>query len=144
MPERQIFISLPVASVAASRAFFEALGFAFDDRFADETTACMVVNEGAFFMLAEPSKFAALAPREVLAGDAGSAHLFAFSCESREAVDAAIDAVVAGGGQPVGEDEDYGFMYGRGFYDLDGHGWSAMWMDPSAAAGQPEGDAVQA
>ncbi len=136
MSERQIFISLPVGSVAKSRAFFTALGFVFNDQFADEQTACMIVNDGAYFMLAEPEKFAGLAPRDVLAGDAGSAHLLAFSCESREAVDGVIDAVVAGGGQPVGEDEDLGFMYGRGFYDLDGHGWSAMWMDPAMASGE--------
>lgn len=144
MSERQIFISLPVASVARSRAFFTALGFAFNDAFADEQTACMIVNDSACFMLAEPGKFAELAPRDVLTGDAGSAHLLAFSCESRDAVDAAIDAVVASGGRPVGEDEDYGFMYGRGFYDLDGHGWSAMWMDPAAASGEVTPEQAQA
>jgi hypothetical protein len=26
-------------------------------------------------------------------------------------------------------------MYTRSFFDLDGHGWQVMWMDP-AAAGQ--------
>jgi len=26
-------------------------------------------------------------------------------------------------------------MYSRSFYDLDGHGWQVMWMDPAAAAG---------
>lgn len=144
MSERTIFISLPVADVAKSRAFFTALGFPFNDAFADGQTACMVVNEGACFMLAEAEKFGELAPRSVVAGDAGSAHLFAFSCESREAVDAVIDAVVTAGGQPVGEDEDFDFMYGRGFYDLDGHGWSAMWMDPSAAAPQEAGDTAHA
>jgi len=25
-----------------------------------------------------------------------------------------------------------GFMYGRSFYDLDGHHWELFWMDPSA------------
>lgn len=144
MSERSIFISLPVASVARSRAFFTALGFAFNDAFADEETACMIVNEGAYVMLAETAKFAGLAPREVVAGDAGSAHLFAFSCDSREAVDAVIEAVVASGGEPVGEDEDFDFMYGRGFYDLDGHGWSAMWMNPDAAAGEVAPETAQA
>jgi uncharacterized protein len=23
-------------------------------------------------------------------------------------------------------------MYGRSFYDLDGHAWEVMWMDPGA------------
>ena len=28
--------------------------------------------------------------------------------------------------------EDHGFMYSRSFFDLDGHGWQVMWMDPAA------------
>ena len=31
--------------------------------------------------------------------------------------------------------EDHGFMYSRSFYDLDGHGWQVMWMDPAAVPG---------
>jgi len=27
---------------------------------------------------------------------------------------------------------DHGFMYVRTFYDLDGHHWEIMWMDPAA------------
>ena len=34
--------------------------------------------------------------------------------------------------------EDYGFMYSRSFFDLDGHGWQVMWMDPAAAERGPE------
>jgi len=29
--------------------------------------------------------------------------------------------------------EDFGFMYSRSFFDIDGHGWQVMWMDPAAA-----------
>lgn len=32
----------------------------------------------------------------------------------------------------------YGFMYSRSFFDLDGHGWQVMWMDPAAAEQGPE------
>jgi predicted lactoylglutathione lyase len=28
---------------------------------------------------------------------------------------------------------DHGFMYGWSFYDLDGHHWEVLWMDPNAA-----------
>ena len=27
--------------------------------------------------------------------------------------------------------QDYGFMYGHGFQDLDGHVWEVFYMDPS-------------
>ena len=33
--------------------------------------------------------------------------------------------------------EDYGFMYSRSFFDLDGHGWQVMWMDPAAVEKGP-------
>ena len=26
-------------------------------------------------------------------------------------------------------------MYSRSFFDLDGHGWQVMWMDPAAVQG---------
>jgi hypothetical protein len=29
-------------------------------------------------------------------------------------------------------------MYSRSFFDLDGHGWQVMWMDPAAAEQGPE------
>src|SRR5277367_6114685 len=31
----------------------------------------------------------------------------------------------------------YCFMYSRSFFDLDGHGWQVMWMDPAAAQQGP-------
>jgi hypothetical protein len=38
----------------------------------------------------------------------------------------------AAGGQALGEPQDDGFMYMRGFRDLDGHQWSFIYMDMSA------------
>jgi hypothetical protein len=29
-------------------------------------------------------------------------------------------------------------MYSRSFFDLDGHGWQVMWMDPAAAEHGPQ------
>lgn len=143
MSDRLIFINLPVADVKKTRAFFTALGFTFNDQFADEQTICMRVNDQAYFMLMERPKFAGFAPHEQI-GDprAANAHLLAFSAESRDAVDTVIEAVIAAGGEPVGQDEDYGYMYGRGFYDLDGHPWSVMWMDPAVAAGEEPAEPV--
>ena len=34
--------------------------------------------------------------------------------------------------QTLGEPEDQGFMYMRGFLDLDGHQWSFIYMDMAA------------
>ena len=138
MPEQLLFVNIPVASVAKSRTFFgDALGWEFDDRFSDETTACMKVNEGAYFMLLEHERFDGFAPSGTHADlSTGDAQLLTFSVESREAVDATLEKVIAAGGTETNKAEDHGFMYSRAFYDLDGQGWSAMWMDPAVAAGE--------
>src|SRR3954447_14661481 len=55
---RMLFVNLPVADVARSKAFFGKLGFSYDPRFTDETAACMLVGEHAFVMLLGREKFA--------------------------------------------------------------------------------------
>ena len=47
-------------------------------------------------------------------------------------------AALAAGGSEADGAEDYGFMYSRSFFDLDGHGWQVMWMDPAAVEQGPE------
>jgi predicted lactoylglutathione lyase len=42
------------------------------------------------------------------------------------------------GGSEADGAEDYGFIYSRSFFDLDGHGWQVTWMDPAAAQQDPE------
>lgn len=130
---RMIFINVPVADVAASRAFYAALGFSFEERFSDERTASLVVEENITVMLLERSRFAEFSVRPVADTHVSVAHLLAISCDSREAVDALADTALASGGGEWREPQDHGFMYGRSFVDPDGHVWEPMWMDPSAA-----------
>ena len=40
------YINLPVENLAASKAFFEQLGFQFNPEFSDENAAGMIINEG--------------------------------------------------------------------------------------------------
>jgi predicted lactoylglutathione lyase len=49
-------------------------------------------------------------------------------------VDQLAERAIAGGGKQAGDSQDHGFMYGRSFYDLDGHHWEVFWMDPKAAS----------
>ena len=42
-----------------------------------------------------------------------------------------IRKAIAGGTETRGP-QDYGFMYGRSFNDLDGHIWELFWMGPEA------------
>lgn len=134
-PGRMLFVNLPVADVARSRAFFGALGFSFNPAFSDETSACMLVGEHAFVMLLVREKFAEFAHLPVADPITHTLALFTFSVPSRDEVDAVGAAALAAGGREADGAEDHGFMYSRSFYDLDGHGWQVMWMDPAAVPG---------
>ena len=62
----------------------------------------------------------------------GARAALALSVNSREEVDAMVSKAVAAGGSHAVEPQDHGFMYGWSFYDLDGHHWEVLWMDPNA------------
>jgi predicted lactoylglutathione lyase len=137
-PGRMLFVNLPVADVQRSRAFFAALGFTFNPAFTDETAVCMLVGEHASVMMLTREKFAQFAKLPIADPTTHTLGLYCFSASSREEVDAVSAAALAAGGREADEAEDYGFMYSRSFYDLDGHGWQVMWMDPAAVEKGPE------
>jgi predicted lactoylglutathione lyase len=128
---RLTFLNLPVQDVSASRAFFSDLGFSFDDRFCDEQTACLVLSEMAYAMLLEHSRFADFTVKPV-ASTATTGALICVSAADREAVDEIADRALAAGASPAKEPLDHGSMYGRSFFDLDGHHWEVMWMSAEA------------
>jgi hypothetical protein len=135
---RMTFINLPIRDLAASRAFFEKLGFTFNEKFSDRTVGCMVIAEGSTYaMLHEPESFKRFTNRPIHDPTQATALMLAISAESREAVDQLADAAEAAGARPATEPQDYGFMYYRTFYDLDGHHWEVTWMDPKAAEQGP-------
>ncbi|MFE3071642.1 VOC family protein [Streptomyces sp. NPDC059247] len=137
MAQKMIFVNLPVEDVAASRTFFEKLGWTINPQFSDESTACVVISDTIFAMLLEAPKFRDfMAPGKELADATRTTEvLVTVSAESREEVDALAEAALAAGGTPAKEPLDHGFMYGRSFTDLDGHHWEIFWMDPAAVQG---------
>jgi predicted lactoylglutathione lyase len=100
---RLIFVNLPVRDLPASRAFFEALDFSFDDRFCDEGAACMVVSEQAWVMLLERERFADFVTKPVADPAEATALTVAVSAESREAVDDFAETAL-GAGATAGKD----------------------------------------
>jgi predicted lactoylglutathione lyase len=142
-PGRMLFVSLPVADVERSKAFFTQLGFSFNPLFSDEGGACMLVGEQAFVMLLDHEKFQQFSKLPTADPRTHALTLFCFSASSREEVDTITDAAVAAGAVDHDDAEDHGFMYSRSFFDLDGHGWQVMWMDPAAAQQGPEELAAQ-
>ena len=132
---KMLFVNLPVADLAKSTAFYEALGLTKNPQFSDETAACMVLSETIFVMLLTHDKWRTFTDRPSPA--AGSSEvMLAVSCDSREAVAAMVDAAAANGGTAdVNPAQDYGFMLNRAFTDPDGHVWEAVFMDMAAAGG---------
>ena len=137
-PGRMLFVNLPVKDLARSKAFFAALGFSFNPAFEDESSACMLVGEHAFVMLLSREKFAEFSKLPIADPATHALALYSFSVSSRDEVDAVSAAALAAGASEADDAEDYGFMYSRSFFDLDGHGWQVMWMDPAAAQKGPE------
>ncbi len=139
MPNRMMFVNLPVRDLERAKTFFGRLGFSFNPRFTDDRAACMIVNEVAYVMLLQEEFYRTFTKREPCDTTRQNEGLVALSCESRAEVDALVHRALGAGGSQAMEPEDHGFMYGHSFYDPDGHHWEAFWMDPKAAQGERPG-----
>ena len=129
---RTIIVSLPGADLAASKAFYTALGFTSNPQFSDDTAAFMVWSETISVMLLTHAKWRTFTTRPIPPNTSSEVAL-TVSCDSREAVDAMNASAAAHGGiADINPIQDHGSMYGRDFADPDGHVWGAMWMDMSA------------
>jgi len=129
---RTIIVSLPVADLTASKAFYTALGFTSNPQFSDDTAAFMVWSETISVMLLTHAKWRTFTTRPIPPNTSSEVAL-TVSCDSREAVDAMNASAAAHGGiADINPIQDHGSMYGRDFADPDGHVWGAMWMDMSA------------
>jgi predicted lactoylglutathione lyase len=130
---KTLFISLPVRDLAASTAFYKALGFERNVKFSDDTSACMAWSEAIQVMLVTHAKWRTFTQRP-FPPEGTSALMLSLALDSREAVDAMNHAAAANGGKAdANPPEDFGFMVSRDLADPDGHLWAAFWMDPAAA-----------
>ena len=127
----KIFVNLAVKDLDGSKAFFRQLGFTFNPQFTDETAACMVITDDIYAMLLTHRKFKEFTKKEIADAHRTTEVLTCLSFDSKDKVDELVDKAVAAGGTEAREPQDYGFMYGRSFNDLDGHIWEIIWMDPS-------------
>jgi predicted lactoylglutathione lyase len=131
-PARKLFVNLAVRDLDKSKAFFSTLGFAFNPQFTDDKAACMIVSGEAFVMLLREPFFKTFTRRELCDTSRQTEGLFALSCSSRAEVDDLVHKALAAGGSRAMDPQDHGFMYGWSFYDVDGHHWEVVWMDPKA------------
>ena len=129
-----IFINLPVTDLERATAFYEAVGATKNPQFSDNTASCMVFSETIHVMLLTHDVFRYFTPKRIVDAKEASEVLICMSADSRQEVDDIVGKAGAAGGRvDPGPLQDYGFMYGRSFEDLDGHVWEPMWMDVEAA-----------
>ncbi|RII09600.1 Glyoxalase-like domain protein [Streptomyces sp. YIM 130001] len=131
--QQMIFINLAVDDLTKSRKFFEEIGYSFNPFFSDENTACLVISDTIYAMLMTKERLADFAKKPLADSTRSTAVLLCLSAETRADVDRLADAALAAGGTPAAEPVDYGLMYGRSFYDPDGHHWEVTWMDATTA-----------
>jgi uncharacterized protein len=127
---RQIFVNLAVRELAPSMEFFRKLGFQFDPKYTDDKAACMIISEQAYVMLLAEPFFRTFTKKEICDTSSHTEGLFALSCNTRAEVDELVNRAKAAGGKHAMDPQDHGFMYAWSFYDLDGHHWEVLWMDP--------------
>ncbi|SEP32092.1 hypothetical protein SAMN05444671_0070 [Flavobacterium sp. CF108] len=128
---KQIWLNLPVKSVAKAKDFFWKIGFSFNEQHDTPSSTCMVVGESHFVvMLFEESLFEGFSQNNITDTKASSEILISIDAESKEEVDELAQKVQDAGGtifSPPAESQ--GWMYGFGFADVDGHRWNVLFMD---------------
>jgi uncharacterized protein len=125
---KQIFVNLPIADMAKSKAFFTALGYSFDPNFTNDQGAALVLGENLYAMLLVREFFATFIDKPIADAKKSTEVLVCVSCDSREQVDALVAKAIAAGGTAPRKPQDHGFMYSHGFEDLDGHIWELVHM----------------
>jgi predicted lactoylglutathione lyase len=136
---KMIFVNLPVRDLAASTAFYLALGGELNPQFSGDQSSSIMFSDAIGVMLLTHGHYRQFTTRPI--GDARreSQALLALTVDKRDTVDATLArAVGAGGRADPNPHQDHGFMYGRSIEDPDGNVWEIMWMDAAAHAGTPE------
>jgi predicted lactoylglutathione lyase len=128
----KLFVNLAVKDLGRAMEFYRALGFQFNSQFTDERAACMVISEEAYVMLLTEPFFRGFTRRQPCDTTTHTEALLALSCASKADVDSMVRKAIEAGGSHAMDPVDQGFMYGWSFYDVDGHHWEVLWMDPAA------------
>ncbi|WP_022927196.1 VOC family protein [Patulibacter americanus] len=144
-PSRSLIVNMPVADVERSKAFFLKLGFGLDPRASDAgNNALIVFGDEASVMLSSRETFAKYSKLPAADPATHALALYSFTVASRDEVDTISATALAEGATEADGAEDFGFMYTRSFFDLDGHGWQIMWIAPEEAADEQPAEASTA
>jgi uncharacterized protein len=124
---RTIFVNLPVHDLAKAINFFGTLGFQPDRNVSGPNTARLIVSDACSVMLHQHATFRSYTHSDVTDTATSREVIVGVGVNTRSEVDDLVDKAVAAGAEDLGGD-DQGFMYMRGFRDLDGHQWSLLHM----------------
>lgn len=136
---KMIFVNLPVRDLAASTAFYVALGGTVNPQFSNDQASSLMFSDAIGVMLLTHEHYRQFTQRPI--GDARreSQTLLALTVDSRDAVNATLARSAAAGGRAdPNPEQDHGFMFGRSVEDPDGNVWEIMWMDAAALAQAPK------
>jgi hypothetical protein len=126
-----VYINLPVKDLAKTRAFWEKLGFGFNEQFSDSNALCLILREGMIYaMLHQPVFFSQFTTRPLADGTTTQV-LLAVQVESRARVDEIVNTALQNGATRYLPGENHGWMYYDRFADPDGHQWEISFMDES-------------
>ena len=140
---KMIFVNLPVTDVAASTAFYQALGFEKNEKFSNEQASGMVWSDAIHVMLLDHAFYSTFTDKTIVDAKSTSGVLNCLSFDDKAQVDAFHEAAKSAGGSEPRAIEDQGFIYGGSVEDPDGHVWETMWMDQRAVEQGPEAFAAE-
>jgi predicted lactoylglutathione lyase len=131
---KQIYINLPVADLAASTAFYQALGFTKNETFSDENATSVQWSDEIIVMLLKHDFYKRfIRDKQIIDAKSTSGVLLAINLESKEAVEQFAETAKQLGGDyfqiDMGVPADQ--MFGYEVEDLDGHHWEPVWMSPT-------------
>jgi predicted lactoylglutathione lyase len=126
---RMLFVNLPVRDLAATRAFYEALGLSVHEHFSDDGSVAVNLDDNIALMLHTRERFAEHVPGEI--GDPAQATTVVnrLTVDDRREVDALVEKALAAGGREWLPTHEVGTAYTGSFADPDGNAWEITWFD---------------
>jgi len=131
---REFWVNLPVKDIKKSKDFFTQIGFSANPVPGNNENAAslLVGTKGVNIMLFEEKTFKSFSESKIADTAQSNEVLLSIDAENREEVNLLANKVRKAGGKVYnGPGEREGWMHGCGFSDLDGHRWTAVYMDMS-------------
>ena len=126
---KQIFVNLSVKNLNKTMKFFSKVGFRFNPQFTDKNATCLILGKNIFAMLMTEKTMKRFTKKKVINTRKNMEVINSLFLGSRREVDQMMKKVKAAGGKETRKADDYGWMYGRAFQDIDGHLWEVFYMN---------------